>query len=266
MKNWFKIPAVFLKKAPDGEQKPQLKIVKKDPEPGPEASRAELTQKSLIDLTGLIREIKELKGGATAVVLQESWFRDQYRRTLVILLVISTILVGSLTANVMQFAFDPEPRYFATTNDMRLAELTPLDQPMVSQSGLLDWTVETITSTFTLDFSNWRRQLMAVRPRYNNRAFKQLLKSLKDSGNLPMIKNQRLVTSCTPIEAPVILGKALVKGKVTWKVEFPMLISYESSKGVENTQKLIVNTLVQRADTTEKVEGIHIIQLLMRNK
>ncbi|BBO86767.1 hypothetical protein DSCO28_73330 (plasmid) [Desulfosarcina ovata subsp. sediminis] len=267
MKDWLKIKAkLFKKESPDKLQKPQLKVVKKDFDQEPEPAPAELTKKSLIDLTELLKEIKGLKAGATAVVLQESWYRDQYKRTLMICLVISILLLGSLIANTMQIFFKPEPKYFATTNDFRLAELTPLDQPVVSQIGLLNWTTETITRTFTLDFSNWRRQLMEVRSRYSNTAFKQLVKSLEDSGNLAMIKNQRLVTSCTITEAPVILAKGIVKGKMTWKIEFPMLVSYESSKGVENTQKLLVNTIVQRADTTKKAEGIHIIQLLMRNR
>lgn len=231
-----------------------------------EKSRVEYARESLSDLKTLIQEIKHIKGGASAIVLQESWYRDQYKRTLGICFILSLILLVSFVGNIIQLKTEPKPKYFAATTDLRLAPLVALNEPMVTQSGLLNWTVETVSSTFSLDFKNWRKQLMAIRYRYSGKAFSQLVKSYKDSGNLEMIKNQRLVTGCTITKAPVILAKGVVGGKVTWKVEFPILVSYESSKGIENTQKLIATVMIQRVSTINNAEGIQIIQLLIKNK
>ena len=181
------------------------------------------------------------------------------------MLIYSTLLI-SVTINVLQAMYQEKPKYFAATNDLRIAPLIALNEPMVSQSGLLNWTTETVCKTFGLDFKNWKRQMMDIRYRYSDKAFGQLVRSYKKSGNLEMIKNQRLVMSCTITEAPVIPAKGIVKGKVTWKVEFPILISYESSKGVENTQKLLVTVMVQRVSTIKNSEGIQIIQLVVKNR
>ena len=222
--------------------------------------------KMLSQLQSLIAEIKEIKGGATAVMLQESWFKDQYQRILKLCLLLGLIAIISIMGNVFQFVYEEEPKYFAATNDLRIAPLIALNEPMVSQSGLINWTTETVSRTFELDFKNWKRQLMDVRYQYSDTAFAQLIKGFKKSGNLEMIKNQRLVSTCVVNEAPTIPGKGIVKGKMTWKVQFPILVSYESSQGVENTQKLLCSVMVQRVSTKKNSEGIQIIQLITDNR
>ena len=63
---------------------------------------------------------------------------------------------------------------------------------------------------------------------------------------------------------PVIVASGQIDGRASWKVEFPLLISYESSQGVENTQKLLATVLVRRASTVATPRGVVIEQIILK--
>ena len=56
----------------------------------------------------------------------------------------------------------------------------------------------------------------------------------------------------------------LVGGKATWRIEFPIVVSYESSQGVESTQKLLATVLVCRASTAKTPRGVVIQQVVLK--
>lgn len=66
---------------------------------------------------------------------------------------VSLVIIALLLMN------QPGPRYFAATPDLRLAPLVPLDQPVLTQEGLLTWTSDTITGAMSLNFLEWREKL-----------------------------------------------------------------------------------------------------------
>jgi intracellular multiplication protein IcmL len=55
-----------------------------------------------------------------------------------------------------------------------------------------------------------------------------------------------------------------VGGKATWKIEFPLVVSYESSQGVESTQNLMATVLVCRASTVTSPRGVVIQQVVLK--
>ena len=79
-----------------------------------------------------------------------------------------------------------------------------------------------------------------------------------------MIRDKRLSVSAVVTRAPVIIASGLVGGKATWKIEFPLTVSYESSQGVESTQKLMATVLVARASTVTTPRGVVIQQIVLK--
>ena len=149
------------------------------------------------------------------------------------------VLIVSIAVIALLIAKQPTPRYFAATPDLRLAPLIPLDKPVLTQQGLLNWVTETISNAVSLDFLEWREKLSKTRENFEETAYKSFLASLKSSGILDMIQEKRLSVSAVVTRAPVITASGLVGGTATWKVEFPLIVSYESSQGVESTQRLM---------------------------
>ncbi len=135
---------------------------------------------------------------------------------------------------------------------------------MLSQQGLLNWVSETITNAMSLDFLDWRKKLDAMRPHFDDDAYKSFLESMKSSGVLEMIREKRLSASAIVTKAPVIIASGVVGGTATWRVEFPLIVSYESSQGVESTQHLMATVLVRRASTVKTPRGVVIQQIVLK--
>lgn len=193
-----------------------------------------------------------------------SWYRTQFRRSMKVNMGLGIALCLSLGIIVFLMVSRPTPRYFAATSDFRLAPLIALDKPVFTEQGLLNWTSDTITGAISLDFLEWREKLNTLRSHFDEKAFSSFLESLESSGTLEMIKNKRLSVSASITRAPVIIASGIVNGKATWRMEFPLLVSYESSQGVESTQNLMANVLVTRASTATTPRGVVITQLVLK--
>ena len=201
---------------------------------------------------------------AATVIGGLDWYRTQFRRSMKLSLCLVAALCLSLAVSALLLLNQPKPQYFAATPDLRLAPMIPLDQPLLTQEGLLTWVSDTITGAMSLNFLEWREKLESIRPHFDDAAYKSFLASLQSSGILDMIRDKRLSASAVATRAPVIIASGLVGGKATWKVEFPLIVSYESSQGVENTQKLLATVLVCRASTAKTPRGVVIQQVVLK--
>ena len=201
---------------------------------------------------------------AAAVIGGLNWYRTQFRRAMKLALALTVALCASLGVAAILLLNQPKPQYFAATPDLRLAPMVPLDQPLLTQNGLLTWVSDTITGAMSLNFLEWREKLEGIRPHFDDAAYKSFLASLQSSGVLDMIRDKRLSASAVATRAPVIIASGLVGGKATWKVEFPLIVSYESSQGVESTQKLLATVLVCRASTAKTPRGVVIQQVVLK--
>ena len=201
---------------------------------------------------------------AEAVLGGLGWYRTQFRRAMKLTLGLSLALCIGLAVIALLILNRPKPQYFAATPDLRLAPMIPLDQPLLTQEGLLTWASDTITGAMSLDFLEWRKKLEAMRPHFNDAAYKSFLASLQSSGVLDMIRDKRLSASAITTRAPVIIASGLMGGKATWRIEFPLIVSYESSQGVESTQRLMATVLVCRASTAKTPRGVVIQQVVLK--
>ena len=203
---------------------------------------------------------------AATVIGGLDWYRAQFRRSMKLALALTVALSISLIVAVILLLNQPKPRYFAATPDLRLAPMVPLDQPLLTQDGLLTWAANAITGAMSLNFLEWRGKLESIRPHFEDEAFKSFLASLQGSGVLDMIRDKRLSASAVATRAPVIIASGLVGGRATWKIEFPLIVSYESSQGVESTQKLLATVLVCRASTAKTPRGVVIQQVVLKRE
>ena len=201
---------------------------------------------------------------AATVIGGLDWYRTQFRRSMKLSLCLVAALCLSLAVSALLLLNQPKPCYFAATPDLRLAPMVPLDQPLLTQEGLLTWASNAIAGAMSLNFLEWREKLESIRPHFEDEAFKSFLASLQSSGVLDMIRDKRLSASAVATRAPVIIASCLVSGKTTWKIEFPLIVSYESSQGVESTQKLLATVLVCRASTAKTPRGVVIQQVVLR--
>jgi intracellular multiplication protein IcmL len=201
---------------------------------------------------------------AETVIGGLGWYRLQYQRSMKLATGLVLALIAAVAVIAALVLTRPTPRYFAATPDLRLAPLIPLDKPVLTQQGLLNWVAETISNAVSLDFLEWREKLTRTREHFEEEAFASFLASLQSSGVLDMIRDKRLSVSASVTRAPVIIASGLVGGKATWKIEFPLVVSYESSQGVESAQNLMATVLVCRASTVTSPRGVVIQQVILK--
>ena len=222
----------------------------------PEGSKKAENEKNELRVVASLYDTSQVIGGL-------EWYKKRYNGAMKIVFVQCIGIIILLLLNVVLIMNKPSPKYFATSTEGKIIDMVPLDKPVLTQAGLLNWTSEAVTNTFTLSFLHWKDQLNAARVNYSAEAFKSFLESMKENGIINTIESKRLSVAAVINKAPVIIASGVVEGRATWKIEVPLTISYESSRGVEITQKLLATVMVQRTNTLVQPRGIEISQIIL---
>lgn len=195
------------------------------------------------------------------VRLRNNFYRDNYRRLVVALLALLLIVSALVGAVIYQVMNRPEPRYFATTVDGRIMPLYPLSDAMLSPRDLLQWAHGAAVSAYTYNFVNYRDAMQQLQNQFTPDGWRYYEDALKISRNLEMVIAKKLVVSAVATGTPVILDQAVIGGRYSWKVQIPLLVSYQSPN--EQTQKpIIVMMIISRVPTVDMPKGIAIVSFI----
>lgn len=201
--------------------------------------------------------------GIAIVGLRNEFYKDNYRRVLVILalsMIINLLLVCGL---VYLFVNPPTPKYFATSTNGRITPITPLNQPSQSDSAILQWASQAAISAFTYNFVNYRNELQAASEFFTPQGWREFLNALSSSNNLDAVRSKRLVVSAVLTQAPIIIEKGvMVRGAYSWRIQMPILVTYQSASEFSQ-QRNIVTMLITRVSTLNSPRGIGIAQFIV---
>ena len=149
----------------------------------------------------------------------------------------------------------------AATPDGRLVPLTPLDEPIMSDAALRNWTVSAVTEAFTLGHHDWRLRLSSVRKNFTDEGYESFLAGLNESLFLDRLRDNLQVASNVAQGAPVVTETRYFQGRVGWAIEFPLLVTFAAgTRSV--SQDLIARVLVMRVPLSKRPAGIGIAQLI----
>ncbi|EIJ75144.1 MAG: IcmL protein [Leptospirillum sp. Group II 'C75'] len=203
------------------------------------------------------------EGGVELVRFRNAFYQDEYRNKAAILhygavtLLTSVLLNGALGWALIH----KKPVYFAATNDGRILPLVPLSRPATSDRSVVSWATSVATSAYSYDFVNWRKVLSGLSSDFTKEGFASFIGSLKSSGNLKLVSDNRMVASAVPTEAGVIVAKGLLKGVYVWKVQVPILVTYQAAKS-SVSQNLLVTLLIVRRSVLVHPKGLAVAQFL----
>ncbi len=197
-----------------------------------------------------------------AVAMRNSFYRDGQRKVMVVLLcsmLCNAVLAGILTYIVTH---PPAPKYFATSISGRITPLFSLDQPNQSDSAVLQWANQAAIAAFSYNFVNYRTELQASSGFFTAEGWDQFIKALEESNNLVAVKAKKLIVSAVATKAPVILQKGLLNGVYAWRVQMPLLVTYQSASEFSQ-QNNVVTILISRVSTLNSPRGIGISQFVV---
>lgn len=197
-----------------------------------------------------------------AVTLRNDFYRDGQRK--IILIVIISMLANFVLAATLIYIIThpPEPKYFATSINGRITPLFPLNEPNQSDSAVLQWANQAAIAAFTYNFVNYRAELQASSGFFTADGWDQFLSALQQSNNLDAVKVKKLIVSAVATRAPIILQKGLLSGKYAWRVQMPILVTYQSASEFTQ-QNNVVTMLITRVSTLNSPRGIGISQFVV---
>ena len=188
--------------------------------------------------------------------------RDQHRawRRVAGWLAVSNVVTAAALAGYVWFH---STTYItvAATPDGRVIPLTRLDEPIMSDSALKNWTVAAVTEAFTMGHHDWRGRLSAVRRHFTDDGYESFIDGLEESLLLARLRDNRQVASAVATGAAVIVDTRKYRGRVAWQIEFPMLLTFEAGRK-RRDQPLTTRVLVTRLPLSERDSGIGIAQLV----
>lgn len=202
--------------------------------------------------------------GLATVMVRNEYYRDGFRSMLRLCTLLGIIIVGLLAA--MFYVIDvhqPENRYFATTEDGRLIEMTPLSQPNLSTPALLSWVAQAATEVNTFGFSDYRRRLQEASKNFTREGWESFTTALTRAGIIESVEVNRQSVTAVPQGAPVILSEGVVRGRYQWQVELPIIITYEAGSR-KRSDSLLVTAVVVRVSPLENPNGVGINQWFAR--
>ncbi|MDD3020254.1 MAG: DotI/IcmL/TraM family protein [Alphaproteobacteria bacterium] len=184
-----------------------------------------------------------------AAVGRAAFYRAGYRRILKI--AVSEAIVILILVAVFFFIIDvhrPEDRYFAATEDGTLIEMQSLYYPNLSTKAITSWSAQAATEVMTFGFHDYQRRFQESSRNFTETGWKSFIKSLTSSRLMsPVISNQQLVLAA-PAGAPVLIEEGIVKGVYQWKVQVPLVITYQAQSKVSSSELWVTLTLVPVED------------------
>ncbi|CAL7959962.1 intracellular multiplication protein IcmL [Gammaproteobacteria bacterium] len=195
------------------------------------------------------------------VRLRNNFYRDNYRKLVGSLMVLLVVVVALVGAVFYQIVNRPEPKYFATTVDGRIMQLFSLSEAMLSPGDLLQWAHSASIAAYTYNFVNYRDAMQQLQNRFTADGWRYYENALRTARTLDMVIAKKLVVSAVATGTPVILDQAVISGRYSWKVQIPLLVTYQSPN--EQTQQaMIVTMIISRVPTVDMPKGIAIVSFV----
>jgi intracellular multiplication protein IcmL len=203
-----------------------------------------------------------VKDALTAVKLRNEFYRDGQRKMVLGLLIsiLTNIVLGGMLAYLL--THPPKPKYFATSINGRITPLFPLNEPNQSDSAVLQWANQAAIAAFTYNFVNYRDELQAASGFFTGEGWQQFLTALQQSNNLDAVKAKKLIVSAVATRAPIILQKGVLNGHYSWRVQMPLLVTYQSASEFSQ-QNNVLTMLITRVSTLNSPRGIGIAQFVV---
>jgi intracellular multiplication protein IcmL len=200
----------------------------------------------------------EKKGALKYILLRNAFYRDGYKRILFSVLLMLLVDVALVYGIFYKYTHPPEPQYFAATAAGRIIQIHPLSDPVLTDQEVLQWVSVAVQKMYEIDFLHWRDQLQQISNYFTPYGWRTFSAALKKSDNLNTVTKLKMVAQAQITAAPEIVEKAIVGGSFAWKIQVPVLVSYENSSRSPITQAMDITLLVLRVPVQQNPDRIAI--------
>ncbi len=155
------------------------------------------------------------------------------------------------------YIFPATPDYFSTSINGKTEKLTALEQPNTSDHVIIQWATLATIASYSYDFVNYDKQLEKASQFFTPDAWNAFIYALDDGNTLDSVISKKLVVNAVATKPAVILEKGFLNGAYSWKIQIPILVTYQSARQLTPVN-LVVTLLVNRISTRFSVKGVGI--------
>lgn len=201
-------------------------------------------------------------GPLVSVVTRNEFYRDGFRNLIKIVILEGIIIIGLILTLIVHInnavAYD---RYFATTADGRIMQLSPLNERFLTDSALVSWVAQAATEVMTFGFHDYQRRLQAASRHFTKTGWESFSSAMEKARIIEAVTEQRQVVVASPRSAPVIRQHGVAGGKYRWVLEMPLQVEYRAASQAR-TDNLVLRIVVERVSALENPSGVGIQQWL----
>lgn len=129
----------------------------------------------------------------------------------------------------------------ATLSSLAASTQTKTEISDDTSVNLINFAADAAVTMNSYNFAIYQKQFSKMSKYFTQAGWKQYQKTLKQSGNLETVINKKLVVSAVPTGPAVILGQEQEKGQTLWKIQIPLLVTYENA--TSNTKQPLLMTM-----------------------
>lgn len=183
--------------------------------------------------------------------------RDQYRGAVKWLCCLGIVaVVLSLILSYM-FVNEQQANYYASTTSGDVVPLHSLSEPVITQDHMLRFSQLAVLAAYSLDFSNYQEQMKSAERYFTPGGWSKFQDALNNNGLLSQVEDKKLTLSAIVTDTPVVLDTTIYNGRLTWRVQMPVLISYGSAS--EKVRRHVIITMnIQRVPSLSAPQGIQV--------
>jgi len=178
-------------------------------------------------------------------------------RALITMVLSSFVLLIAIIYLIMN---KPEASFYTVgSNGNVVQQLQPLNMPIISTPGLLQWATRAAVAVYTYNWVNYTDELQKARPYFSTGGWQSFTQSLDKSGFIATVTSRNLSVTAVADGSPVVTKRGIVSGHFFWQIQVPLLITFESASETTK-QSMIITMLIARAATDQYPQGIAIQQ------
>jgi intracellular multiplication protein IcmL len=193
--------------------------------------------------------------------LEEPDFQWKLFRGGVAIILAQSMCIAILVAAGIWQHYHPHADHFFYADGVHTPyPIESLEDPVENEPKLLADVGQWVVETFSIDFLNYQRDLSRASRHYTVQGWNSFAAEFIESGNFAEIKRAKLSSTAVPERAPIILQKSLIGSHYTYKIQVPLLVTFQNTQQ-QNAQHLMATVLVVRTPASQHVEGYAIDQL-----
>lgn len=165
------------------------------------------------------------------------------------------LLALSMSANMVQYKYQPEPKLLSETTDGRIRPLPLLNDPMYSQKEILAWSQKCVESVYRLSWVDWETSLSNNSFCLSDAKRGNFADSLKKIGVLKFLTKELQGNLYATTRTPIMRNYQLnAKGYWEWIVDVPYTVNIDGRE--RGTVDVVMTMKVRRTSLVLREDGL----------